>query len=380
METIYQQVFERFCQECPDFVCGVYDAGQKLRMGKGPCPRKCPAALEAGPAGDGAYCAGVQLPEGWTLWFRGGARQEDAERAQQLACSIRRILLQNQDLSADKNSSQDKMSMLLNRLFTLSSADDIAYTAMSAVSMGYDLTLPRVICLFKLQGSDDNSIPDESVLRSIINIIRNQGGTSPQDMIGRVNSNQIVLCKILPDRERSIQQLCQPLLAAICSSLLELYHISAQVGIGERCISISDYSTSFLDICQVLRCQELLCDRRAFNYVSDCQHLLEILQIPHERIDHFLGEKLDMIERSPQFLETVGALIACNMNINDTAEALYVHRNTVLFRVNRIKKMLCIDPLHRDNDRALLRLLYLYARLRPIMASGPAGLSTTTNH
>lgn len=63
-----------------------------------------------------------------------------------------------------------------------------------------------------------------------------------------------------------------------------------------------------------------------------------------------------------------------------TAEALYVHRNTVLFRVNRIKKMLCIDPLHRDNDRALLRLLYLYARLRPIMASGPAGLSTTTNH
>lgn len=39
---------------------------------------------------------------------------------------------------------------------------------------------------------------------------------------------------------------------------------------------------------------------------------------------------------------------------------------TVLFRVNRIKKLLYLDPLHNDADRETLSLLYMYSKVKQI--------------
>jgi carbohydrate diacid regulator len=38
---------------------------------------------------------------------------------------------------------------------------------------------------------------------------------------------------------------------------------------------------------------------------------------------------------------------------------LYVHKNTMLYRYNKLKNMLDIDPLRNSSDRAFLILLYL---------------------
>ena len=48
------------------------------------------------------------------------------------------------------------------------------------------------------------------------------------------------------------------------------------------------------------------------------------------------------------------------MNILCTAQDLFIHRNTVLFRLNKIKELFNIDPLYQDSDRMLLRLIYFY--------------------
>ncbi|QIB26585.1 PucR family transcriptional regulator [Caloranaerobacter azorensis] len=50
------------------------------------------------------------------------------------------------------------------------------------------------------------------------------------------------------------------------------------------------------------------------------------------------------------------------MNLKNAAKDLYVHRNTIVFRLNKIKELLNIDPIHNDTDRILLRLLYFYIK------------------
>ena len=50
----------------------------------------------------------------------------------------------------------------------------------------------------------------------------------------------------------------------------------------------------------------------------------------------------------------------CNMDISMAAEALFIHRNTMVFRLNQLKKQLNLNPFHKDNDRFKLILLYHY--------------------
>jgi carbohydrate diacid regulator len=64
-------------------------------------------------------------------------------------------------------------------------------------------------------------------------------------------------------------------------------------------------------------------------------------------------EKLVMVE-------TIKALAANNYNIVSTSKDLHVHRNTISFRLNKLKDSLNIDPLLIGSDREFLNELAYY--------------------
>ncbi len=58
-------------------------------------------------------------------------------------------------------------------------------------------------------------------------------------------------------------------------------------------------------------------------------------------------------------ITTVEAYYKNSLNVDNTAKALYLHRNTVLFRLNRIKQLIGLDPSNNVYDRRLLfHILY----------------------
>ena len=63
-------------------------------------------------------------------------------------------------------------------------------------------------------------------------------------------------------------------------------------------------------------------------------------------------------EERIQFLEAAKALIDTNFNLTEAARQLYIHKNTMTYRYNKIKDMLDIDPIRRGADRTFLTLLY----------------------
>ena len=64
-------------------------------------------------------------------------------------------------------------------------------------------------------------------------------------------------------------------------------------------------------------------------------------------------------EERIQFSDTTRALIEANFNLTEAAKLLFVHKNTMLYRYNKLKNMLDIDPLRNSSDRTFLILLYL---------------------
>lgn len=63
------------------------------------------------------------------------------------------------------------------------------------------------------------------------------------------------------------------------------------------------------------------------------------------------------------FLETAGALIESNMNLNDAAELLFFHKNTISARIKKIRELLGINPLTNVRDAFFLTTLYNYMAL-----------------
>ena len=75
------------------------------------------------------------------------------------------------------------------------------------------------------------------------------------------------------------------------------------------------------------------------------------------RVFYQYGSQLQGDERR-QLIETVAALIDANFNLTEAAKALFIHKNTIMYRYNKIKDMLDIDPIRSASDRTFLILLY----------------------
>jgi hypothetical protein len=60
--------------------------------------------------------------------------------------------------------------------------------------------------------------------------------------------------------------------------------------------------------------------------------------------------------KGTNYVDTLGAFLECNMNIAETIKKIYMHRNTFLYRIGRIKELLGMD-LDDPDARLLLRII-----------------------
>lgn len=89
-------------------------------------------------------------------------------------------------------------------------------------------------------------------------------------------------------------------------------------------------------------------------------HLLSY--IPDEQIPYLISPDIARIQKAEQefsfsLLETLRVYLACNCNLNRTAERLFIHKNTLLYRMNHIRTVVRCD-LNDPDHRMLLMLSF----------------------
>jgi carbohydrate diacid regulator len=65
-------------------------------------------------------------------------------------------------------------------------------------------------------------------------------------------------------------------------------------------------------------------------------------------------------EDKKSLVEIVEALYRNNYNVVYSAKDLFIHRNTLIFRLNKLKEILNIDPIANAADREFLNELAYY--------------------
>lgn len=84
--------------------------------------------------------------------------------------------------------------------------------------------------------------------------------------------------------------------------------------------------------------------------------------IPRQELQHVFniyGREINKDQRR-QFVELIGALEETNYNLSEAAKLLFVHKNTLVYRYNKLKDYLGINPIESADDRRFTELLYLY--------------------
>lgn len=81
------------------------------------------------------------------------------------------------------------------------------------------------------------------------------------------------------------------------------------------------------------------------------------LQVAYYTIEKNLGEKF-----LESFKEIVEALREANFNLNEASKRMHVHKNTLVYRLDKIREALNVDPIGNNNDREFINNFYHYLK------------------
>ena len=139
------------------------------------------------------------------------------------------------------------------------------------------------------------------------------------------------------------------------------------VGLGQAARDIGSWRNSYRDSVQALELATRLHTDTPL-YIGDLGVYQLILSLAdREKLMTFcertLGALLEYdLRQHADLIKTLEAFFACHGNLSQTAEMLIVHRNTLLYRMNRINEIAQID-LNRPEIRLALHLALTIRRL-----------------
>ena len=144
-------------------------------------------------------------------------------------------------------------------------------------------------------------------------------------------------------------------------------HNRVAIGLGQIARDINSWRTSYRDAVQAMELAERLQTDTPL-YIGDLGVYQLILSLSdREKLSDFCDKTLGTLtdydmRQNADLIKTLEAFFNCHGNLSQTAEVLIVHRNTLLYRMNRINEIAAID-LNRPETRLALHLALTIRRL-----------------
>jgi len=205
----------------------------------------------------------------------------------------------------------------------------------------FDNEVNRVVFLIRFQNKGD-VIP--------FDVIQNMFPDKGRDYVISVGESDIVLVKELKNMtdSKNIEIFAKNIVDTVSSE----FYMKVVVGIGSVVSSIKDLARSYKDAQVALEVGRVFdTEKSIINYENLGIGRL-IYQLPTTLCEMFLQEvfkrgSLESLDR--ETLMTIQAFFDNNLNVSETARKLFVHRNTLVYRLEKIKKLTGLDLREFDN-------------------------------
>lgn len=229
----------------------------------------------------------------------------------------------------------------------------------------FDLDLPRLVFVIDSKPLLDlaydtyglNDLVSSRARENIVQLISNLPHTTSQDLVVFIEDKLIILKHFETKTSESLYKTWG-------SALLERLNpanVMVKLGLGSLVIHYTALSQSYQEALFVLHRDNspntlpsiydfdilsayLL---TKLNLIEPCQPL----EVIKEKLDENLTRKYDM-------KNTIIHLLHNNLSITNTAKSLFIHRNTLLFRLSKLKDATGLDPCRFLNHAFLCKIIF----------------------
>lgn len=266
--------------------------------------------------------------------FVDGIDDDSAKYAKMLSVSFKNIKLYYDEKYDRQNFIKN---VLLNNIFQ----GDI-YLKARELHFSNDET--RVVLLVRLLSKNDVSVYD---------IIGNLFPDKTKDFNINISDTDIAIVKQVEPGTDS--PTLENLARSIVDTLATEFYIHAVCGIGTVVKTLKDLALSFRDAQLALEVGKVFDTEKSIISYDNLGIARLIYQLPTTLCETFLAEvfkkgSLDSLDQ--ETLYTIQKFFENNLNVSETSRKLFLHRNTLVYRLEKIKKITGLDL--REFDHAII--------------------------
>ena len=196
----------------------------------------------------------------------------------------------------------------------------------------------------------DNILPGDI---SAYDVVSSLFPDKQKDFVFNISETDTVLVKEI--RKGIDRTDMEKLAASIVDTLSGEHYIKAVVGIGTPISNVKDLATSFKEAQIAMEVSKVFDTEKQIIRYDNLGIARLIYQLPTTVCEMFLREvfKQGSIESLDQeTLFTIQRFFENNLNVSETSRGLFVHRNTLVYRLEKIKKLTGLDL--REFDDAIV--------------------------
>lgn len=207
-------------------------------------------------------------------------------------------------------------------------------------------------------------VPQGSV-EEVINVLTAYGGTDGDDCAFSLDNTHCILVKFFDataDEYRSFTEYAE----FLHRTIYEEIGVQTVFSIGGTVKTIADLSTSFSQASSAQRMSDSIKTGGAVYSFKDFVLIKMFEDLPKYKLNEYLESLMDSAARDifsdTEMMETAEAFLENSLNVSETSRKLYLHRNTLTYRLDKIEKTTGLN-IRKFSDAMIFRLITILIKI-----------------
>jgi len=195
--------------------------------------------------------------------------------------------------------------------------------------------VPRIVYLIETQ-------PDKDI--NLKEVVRSMFPSKSKDFVTAVDERNIILVKEV--REKELIEDKEKIARMIYDTLSSEAMSSISVAVGTMVEDLKDVSRSYKEAKMALEVGKIFYSEKHIISYNQLGIGRLIYQLPVPLCNMYVKEVLQgrtVEEFDEEILTTVQKFFENNLNVSETSRQLYIHRNTLVYRLDKLQKMTGLD-------------------------------------
>jgi carbohydrate diacid regulator len=185
------------------------------------------------------------------------------------------------------------------------------------------------------------------------------------DFISKIGENQIVFVKFI-DEDNNEYQSSTEYAEFLRLSVYEETGIQVRISVGGTVKTLVDLTSSYSQAMTALRMSKAMEAKGDVHSFKEYVLIRMLEEMPKHKLNEYLEILMDTdakdVFNDPEMIETAEEFLENSLNVSETARKLYLHRNTLTYRLDKIERSTGLN-IRKFADAITFRLVTILSKL-----------------